>query len=362
MMNYPNDDSIIKNSNNIEIDIINSVDVMDNQIDEELNDDFDNDYSQDLQHNGDENVDQSIEILVDEPSKGVRIDKLLSNAMTELSRSYIQKLIKDDAIYVNGQPVKSNYKAILSDRITVNIPKPTELNIEAEDIKLDILYEDSDVILINKPKGMVVHPSAGHYSGTLVNALLYHCKDELSGINGVLRPGIVHRIDMNTTGVMIACKNDYAHSFIADQLKVHSITRRYNALVYGKFKEESGKVDAPIGRHPNERKKMAINRSNGKRAVTHYNVIENLGNNYAHVECSLETGRTHQIRVHLSSVHHPLIGDDVYGPSKDNFHLQGQALHARVFGFIHPSTKEYMEFEAPLPEYFTNLIEKLKNK
>lgn len=309
-----------------------------------------------------EEENESITMVVDESGQGCRIDKYISDQLPDLSRSYIQKLIKDNAVIVNNLSVKSNYKVVLGNEVTITLPEPTELNIEPEDISLDIIYEDKDVILINKPKGMVVHPSAGHYSGTLVNALLYHCKDELSGINGVLRPGIVHRIDMNTTGVIVVCKNDFAHNFIAEQLKVHSITRKYNAIVYQSFKETDGIVDAPIGRHPIDRKKMSVNYKNGKNAITHYKVLENLGSKYAHVECSLETGRTHQIRVHLASINHPLVGDDVYGPSKDSFKLQGQSLHARVLGFIHPTTKEYMEFEAPLPEYFTELMNKLRNK
>lgn len=301
-----------------------------------------------------------IDFLVEKEDSKTRIDKYVAENAGDLTRSYIQKLIEDGLILVNGKQVKSNYKVSEDDQITVEIPPPVDLNIEPEDIPLDIIYEDKDIIIINKGKGMVVHPAAGHYSGTLVNGLLYHCKDELSGINGVLRPGIVHRIDMNTTGVIVACKTNEAHQFIAEQLKVHSITRKYNAIVYRAFKEESGKVDAPIGRHQTDRKKMAINQKNGKSAVTHYRVLENLNNKYAYIECTLETGRTHQIRVHMSSILHPLLGDDVYGPGKDTFHLEGQALHARVLGFIHPTTKKYVEFEAPLPDYFEQLLTKLR--
>ena len=240
------------------------------------------------------------------------------------------------------------------------IPPLKELEVLPEEMELDILYEDEDVILINKPKDMVVHPCPGRYSGTLVNGLLYHCKDNLSGINGVLRPGIVHRIDKDTTGVLVVCKNDLAHKSLAEQLKEHSITRRYEAIVYHNFAEESGTVDAPIGRSPADRKKMAIECKNGKRAVTHYRVLDHLNHRFNHIECQLETGRTHQIRVHMASIRHPLLGDTIYGPKNGISGLQGQCLHARILGFVHPRTGEYMEFEAPLPEYFQKLLDKLK--
>ena len=289
-----------------------------------------------------------------------RVDKVIAMYQKDLTRSYIQKMIKDGNVWVNGKNVKANYKLEEKDVVRFVVPEPVELDICPEKMDLDILYEDDDIIVLNKAKGVVVHPAAGHYTGTIVNGLLYHCKDNLSGINGVMRPGIVHRIDMNTTGVIVVCKNDKAHHCIAEQLKVHSITRKYNAIVYHTFKEEEGTVNAPIGRHPIERKKMAINEKNGKHAVTHYRVLENLKGKYAHIECQLETGRTHQIRVHMSSIHHPLLGDDVYGSGKNTFHLQGQALHARVLGFQHPSTNQYMEFEAPLPQYFSDLLNKLR--
>lgn len=306
--------------------------------------------------------DQIKSCLVEADYQDLRIDSYLAEIEEELSRSYLKKLIQDSKIMVNGKVVKANYKVREGDNIIYTVPAPIELNIKAEDIPLDIMYEDNDIIVINKPKGMVVHPAAGHYTNTLVNGLLFHCKERLSGINGVLRPGIVHRIDMNTTGVLVICKNDVSHQSIANQLKLHSITRRYNAICYQSFKEQEGTVDAPIGRHPIERKKMAINHKNGKRAVTHYKVLENFGTGYAHIECSLETGRTHQIRVHMASIHHPLLGDDIYGRSRENFGLEGQALHARVLGFQHPITNEYVEFEAPLPEYFETLMNKLRCK
>lgn len=300
------------------------------------------------------------EIDVLESQSGIRIDKFLSDELPEMSRSYIQKLIKEDQVTVNGKIVKANYKLSADDFVVVCQPELKEPDILAEDIPLDILYEDEDFLVINKPKGMVVHPSAGHYSGTLVNALMYYCKDDLSGINGVMRPGIVHRIDMDTTGSLLVCKNDFSHQHIAQQLKEHSIRRVYHAIVHGVIEEEEGTVDAPIGRHPIERKKMSINYKNGKEAVTHYKVIQRF-KNYTYIQCQLETGRTHQIRVHMASIKHPLLGDQVYGPQKNPFKLQGQTLHAKIIGITHPRTNKYIEVDAPLPEYFQKLLKKLEN-
>ena len=293
--------------------------------------------------------------------EGERIDKCISNYLESLSRSYIQKIIKDGKAYVNDAVVKANYKVKVDDKVQFEIPDCEEPDIPPQDIPLDILYEDKDILIVNKPKDMVVHPAPGHYEGTLVNAIMFHCKDELSGINGVLRPGIVHRIDKDTTGSIIICKNDGAHRKIAQQLKEHSITRKYRAIVYGRIMEEEGTVNAPIGRHPTDRKKMAINEKNGKPAVTHYKVLERF-DKYTYIECQLETGRTHQIRVHMTSIGHPLLGDEVYGNAKCPFKLEGQTLHAMTIGFIHPTTGEYVEYEAPLPEYFEHLLQILRTK
>ena len=288
-----------------------------------------------------------------------RIDKCISMLIDSLSRSFIQKLIKEGNVTVNGEIVKGSYRVSVDDEVRFELPDVVEPDIEPENIPLDILYEDSDLIIVNKPKGMVVHPAAGHYSGTLVNALMYHCGDQLSGINGVMRPGIVHRIDRDTTGSIIVCKNDLSHKAIAEQLKEHSITRRYRAICLGNLSEEEGVIDKPIGRHPTERKKMAVNFKNGKNAVTHYKVLERF-KEYTYIECRLETGRTHQIRVHMSYIGHPLLGDEVYCARKWPFHLQGQTLHAQIIGFVHPTTGKYMEFEAPLPEYFEDLLKKMR--
>lgn len=285
-----------------------------------------------------------------------RIDKCLALLIDSLSRSFIQKLIREEAVTVNGIPVKGSYRVKAEDRVDFLLPRAVEPDIEPEEIPLDILYEDRDVIVVNKPKGMVVHPAAGHYSKTLVNALMYHCGDELSGINGVMRPGIVHRIDKDTTGAIIACKNDSAHACIAEQLKEHSITRRYYAVCHGVIREEDGTIDKPVGRHPAERKKMAVNEKNGKHAVTHYHVLKRF-DHYTYIECELETGRTHQIRVHMASIGHPLLGDELYGSRKTEYKLQGQTLHAGVLGFMHPSTGIYVETNAPLPEYFRHLLD-----
>ncbi len=301
-----------------------------------------------------------VEFIVEESEKNERIDKFISLQWEDVTRSFIQKLIKDDLVTVNDKIVKSNYKISPNDKIQIMVPEPEPLDVLAENIPLDIIYEDSDVIIINKGKDMVVHPAPGHMTGTLVNGLLYHCKDELSGINGIMRPGIVHRIDRNTTGLLVVCKNDKAHNSLANQLKVHSITRKYLAVVYGTFREQEGTVEGPIGRHPIDRKKMAINHKNGKPAVTHFKVLEQFSNKYSLIECQLETGRTHQIRVHMASINHPLLGDDTYGPSKCPYSLEGQTLHAKTLGFIHPTTNTYVEFEAPLPAYYDDLLSKLR--
>ena len=305
-------------------------------------------------------MDETIEIKVTSEMAGKRLDVVLSEQCSDLTRSYINKLCKEERAALNGKTSKGNKKCKEGDVITLQVPEPTELEILPEEMNLDIVYEDQDVILINKPKGMVVHPAAGHYSGTLVNGLMAHCKDDLSGINGVLRPGIVHRIDKDTTGILIVCKNDMAHQSIAKQLYDHSITRKYHAIVYGNIKEEEGTVNAPIGRSLKDRKKMGIV-MDGKHAVTHYKVLKRLKKGFTYIECQLETGRTHQIRVHMASIKHPLLGDDVYGPKKSKYTLEGQCLHAKVLGFVHPRTGEYKEFEVPLPEYFEKLLNKLDN-
>ena len=293
--------------------------------------------------------------------EGERLDKYLSMIYPDFSRSFFQKLIKNGQVKVNDIPEKSSYSVREEDIICVTIPDAVQTSIEPENIPLDILYEDDDVLIVNKPKGMVVHPSAGHYSGTLVNGIMYHCQDSLSGINGEIRPGIVHRIDMDTTGSLIVCKNDESHIHIAQQIKAHTVNRIYVGIVCGNVKEDEGTIEGTIGRHPTERKKMAINVKNGKPAITHYKVLERLGK-YTYMQFKLETGRTHQIRVHMAGIGHPLLGDTLYSSGRSPFkHLQGQTLHAQTIGFIHPRTGEYMEFSAPLPEYFEKLLYLLKN-
>lgn len=304
---------------------------------------------------------RKFEFQVDAASEGMRIDLFLTENMEGQSRSYLQKLLKEGSVFVGEKTAKSNYKVRTGDNVALQLPDPVEPEVRACEMNLDILYEDEDVILINKPKNMVVHPSAGHDDDTLVNGLMYHCQGHLSGINGVMRPGIVHRIDKDTTGVLVVCKNDTAHNSLAEQLKVHSITRRYRAITHGVIKEDEGCIDAPIGRNEKDRLKMAINEKNGKRAVTHYRVLERF-RDFTYIECQLETGRTHQIRVHMSSIGHPLLGDPLYGPAKCPYALEGQTLHAAVLGFIHPRTGEYVEFTAPLPDYFEKLLEKLRRR
>lgn len=288
-----------------------------------------------------------------------RVDVFLNEEMEDVSRSALQKNIEKGNITVNGEKISKNYKLRIGDIVEAELPPPENIDIVPEDIPLDIMYEDDDLIVINKPQNMVVHPAPGHYTGTLVNALMFHCGDNLSGINGVLRPGIVHRIDKDTSGVLVIAKSDLAHKGLSEQLAEHSMKRVYNAIVYNSFNEESGTVDRNIDRSKNDRKKMAVVMQGGRNAVTHYKVIEKLGK-YTWVELQLETGRTHQIRVHMSYIGHPLLGDPVYGPKKCPFNLNGQVLHAKVLGFIHPRTGEYMEFNSELPDYFSSLIERLK--
>ncbi len=297
------------------------------------------------------------EYRVTQEHSGERLDKFLQTVCPERSRSFLQKLVKEGQVLVNHKKQKVNYRVSENDMIRIAVPPAQEAEILPENIPLDILYEDSELLIVNKPKGMVVHPSAGHFTGTLVNAVLFHCKNSLSGINGEIRPGIVHRIDMNTTGTLVVCKNDNAHIKIAEQIKEHSVTRRYLGIVKGRVKEDSGIIEGTIGRHPVERKKMAVNVKNGKRAVTHYKVLQRFSR-HTFMEFELETGRTHQIRVHMASIGHPMLGDDLYGSGKTPWKLQGQTLHAATLGFLHPVTGIYLEVTAPLPEYFSELLQK----
>ena len=299
---------------------------------------------------------QKREFTAEAEDAGKRIDRYLAECLQEFSRSYLQKLLKEGRVTADGTPAKANYRIRGGENILVDVPAEQEPEILPENIPLEILYEDTDILVVNKPKDMVVHPAAEHYEHTLVNALLYHCRGSLSGINGVLRPGIVHRIDKDTTGALVICKNDAAHRSLADQLAVHSITRRYRAIAHGHFKEDAFTVRGDIGRHPTDRKKMAVNVKNGKPAVTHVTVLQRL-RGFSYIECRLETGRTHQIRAHLASIGHPILGDSLYGPKKCPVpNLQGQVLHAMVLGFLHPRTGEYLEFTAPLPPYFERLL------
>lgn len=300
---------------------------------------------------------EKLEKIIEETLVGDRIDKAVATMNAEWSRSQVQQWIKDGLVVVNGKPVKPNYKCTLNDVIGIEIPEPEELDVVPEKMDLDIYYEDADVLVVNKPKGMVVHPAPGHLTGTLVNGLMAHCKD-LSGINGVLRPGIVHRIDMDTSGLLMVAKNDVAHESLVNQLVAKTVTRKYKAIVHGVIPHDFGTIEAPLGRDQKDRQSMAVV-DNGKHAVTHFNVLERF-KDFTFIECKLETGRTHQIRVHMKYIGYPLVGDPKYGPRK-TLDLGGQALHAGILGFEHPRTGQYLEFEAPLPHYFENLLEDFRN-
>ena len=303
-------------------------------------------------------MDKTLEYIVSNEQAGTRLDVMVSILDPDLTRSRVQKLISEGKVRVDEKPAKSNYKVRAGDRVEVEIPPPEALELRPEKIPLDIVYEDRDILVVNKPQGMVVHPAAGNYSGTLVNALLEHC-DDLSGINGVIRPGIVHRIDKDTSGLLVVAKNDKAHLNLAGQIKEHDAARKYMALVHGNVAEPRGVVEAPIGRDPKDRKKMAVVTRNSKHAVTRYVVVERF-QNYTLVECSLETGRTHQIRVHMAYIGHPVAGDPVYGPRKNTLRLKGQALHAFLLRLVHPNTGEEMEFKVGLPPYFEELLKTLR--
>ena len=297
---------------------------------------------------------------IDSDNAGKRIDKYLSDNISDLTRSAIVNLISDGNVKVNDEEIPKNYKLRAGDKVTVTVPEPVEYEAKAENIPLDIVYEDDDLLVVNKPKGMVVHPAPGNYEGTLVNALLYHCRNNLSGINGILRPGIIHRIDKDTSGLLLVAKNDKSHNILASQIKEHSLTREYEAIVFGNVKDDIGTIDAPIGRHHSDRKRMAVTDKNSKNAVTHFEVIERL-KGYTYMRFKLETGRTHQIRVHCAYIGHPVSGDQVYGVKNEKTSLNSQCLHARKIGFIHPGTNEYMEFVSDLPDYFEDYLNKLRN-
>ncbi len=305
-------------------------------------------------------MDKNYSLTVLPENAGERLDKFLALSLKDVTRSALQKIIEGGGVAANSEVIGKNYRCKAGDVIDITVPEPKELEVVPEEISLDIVYEDNDLIVVNKPKGMVVHPANGNYGGTLVNALLHHCGDTLSGINGVIRPGIVHRIDKNTSGLLVVAKNDLAHVGLAEQIKAHSFTRAYEAVVYGNIKEDGGTVNQPIGRSPKDRKKMAVVFKNSKNAATHYEVLERL-NGFTHIRCTLETGRTHQIRVHMAHIGHPVAGDDVYGPKKVIRELGGQCLHAKQIGFVHPRTGEYMEFDSELPDYFTSFLKKISD-